>query len=294
METLTIEAVADEAGLPITTAELVWHLWSRILGRHAGQRLATTTIQKVIADLVRLTFKRGGAKVAAPHPSFDPTSRSPKTAMRRLGLTVPELDLLWTRACATSIDRPLMPLDIVIEFFPLKWWAPAATVISWGADETASRLTMLVHQWKQEPQRATRTLDARVGAAPKTITTRMALARGVMQRLIGMRQNAIPSDGLLDAWMTMPSSPDILETDSYLQGARTISDRSGPPLMAIRRSLRLTDRTVKDSQRTKYGRVHRLRLLRGRALRGLLLLTGSRIDARLSRPSWNFAAAVGM
>lgn len=273
-----LHGLAEQIGLPIVTTELVWHLFSRVIGRHRGWRHAISDHKYVLLDLVTLTFERGGIEVRAAHPDIDPVCRTAKAGLEALGVRPDVLDGVWHAATGLSVDRPLMPLDIVLACFEPKWWAPTATMISWGPLETWDRMKLLEKRWRQRQLKANRALQARTGYAPKTALKRLTLARGLMNRLLTMRADRIPSDGLLDLWDAIPP----LTHDFNRAGrrrVRTISDRTGPPLRPMRRGLKEIQRTVVEAHRTKYGRENMFRLLRRRAIFGLLLSFGCRIEA---------------
>ena len=270
--------LADQVGLPVVVCELVWHFFSRVIGRHEGWRHALSDHKYVLLDLVMMSFDRGGTNVAAAHCNLDPTCRTAKSGLETLGLEPEDVDRIWSAATGMSVDRPLLPLELVLACFEPKWWPPAATMISWGPQETWSRLKLLEKRWKQRPLRPNRALEARTGYAPKTAAKRLTLARGLMQRLVAMRGDRIPSDGLLDVWDAIPPVDHDLSRAKRGR-VRTISDRTGPPLRPMRRGLKEIQRVVLNAHRTKYGRENMFRLLRRRAILGLLLSFGCRIEA---------------
>lgn len=274
-----LRALADEAGLPVVVCELIWHFLSRVIGRHAGWRGAVSDHKYVLLELMTMSFERSGEKITAAHAELDPTCRTAKTGLLHLGLRPEHVDAMWDVASGLSEDRPLMPLDVALACFEVKWWRPAATMISWGPLETWARLKLLEKRWKRRPLQATRALTARTGYAPKTKLKRLTLARGLMTRLVTMRAAGIPSEGLLDVWDSVPPLDKDTRGRAAQKSAPTISDRSGPPLRPTRRGLKEAQRIVEDAHRTKYGRENMFRLLRRRAIFGLLVALGCREDA---------------
>ena len=280
-EPLSIADVAEQTGLPEDVATLLHLLFSRLLGHYRHSRSPVHQIAGAVAQLCRLEYEDGDRMILAPHAALTgPWSSAESTfhKLKPLGITPDSLTEMWEEAEAASLSRPLLPLEIVVAFFPLRLWAPMATVVSWGADETQRRMSMYERQERVRKIQPTRARPNGGRVAASTVSLRLGLLRGLMKRLNEMVLNGVTSP-LLEDWRTLPPAPRRSETRGEELQA---TDRSGPALTLCRRALRQLDADIRDRLRVKRRRENLLRFHRKRLWLALLLSHGTRKRALAS------------
>jgi integrase len=264
----------DAVGLDAETATLLHVAFSRLLGRASGNREFVRMLCVGLAGIGRLPFRRAD-KVLVPalDPELPETGWSDgASALRRLRLTATNLDEEWTRAETLDGVHAVLPLETVLAFIPSSLWCVAAAVLEWGPAESAQRAARFWNLYGQEEIKPTRARPDGGKRSVATVRNGLSTTRRFLATLCELRAHEYPAD-ILAKWSVLPPVPDTLSGDVVH------TDRSAPPLILVRRVLRVLDADIRERRRTKSQAKFLRRPLRKRLVVALLAATGARIAA---------------
>jgi integrase len=259
------------------TGRLIHTTFSRAIGNTQGNRDWLWGLQYGFAKLATFEFRLSdGTLEPAPVPEYPQSGwRTSKTAMRALGLNPTIISGTWTRTAATDGVHARLPLELVRGFLPDEAWRVAAFLIARGPIATQDRLERVARLEALRPIKPTRARPNGGNVSAGTIEVLLKAVRRIMRELMFLSNHGYPHPALA-SWQALP---DWIEA-TKLGALEAETDRTAPPLMVVRTTLRRTQAEIEH--RRKFGSPYLKRLLRKRLLIALLAVTGARISA-LSR-----------
>ena len=259
---------------------------SRAVGEMRGKRSGVWPMSAAVAGIARQSYRRGTSKHAAACPDLIGPFSSGPGGLKAQKLVPAMLDAKWKRAKFDNGVYATLPRDLVESFFRPKLWPAVAQMVVWGPTECTERLTRFL---SAEAEREVPTTRARPAGGNKLAAgTIDVLATGgfTLMRLICEmnslgynKELRVPLEALAQ-WQKgeMPRRPDSSTVDAMPAD----TDRSAPPLLLVRRSMRTLDRSVQDRMRTKVLREQAsYRARRRRVLVAIVSTTGARIGSVL-------------
>jgi integrase len=264
-------AVPDPA-----TARLLLVAFSRLIGEARGRRGFVRDTCASLAGIGRLEYRRAdGTLEPAPAPELDAFGWSDgQAALNRLGLTSTELDRSWDQAHAVDGVHATLPLATVLEFFPAELWPLCAQLLEWGPATGCERLERFARLEALRKIKPTRARPEGGTISAGTVDNLMKGCRRLLEVLCELQRRRYPSPALA-GWAALPSPV----AASELGAAEANTDRTAPPLLLVRRTLRRLTKQIERRSETKRGQGRLKRLLRKRLLLALLSSTGVRISA---------------
>ena len=252
---------------------------SQLVGDRRGTRSETRNMLIALAAMTRDSYRHRDGSVEEAAVPEAPTAgfRNGGTVLSKLGLTPDELDRIWLTAKTNDGVHAVLPLDIVIAFFPSWAWRAADAMIGWGPGLTTEKLERFAQREALRPVNPSRARPEGGTVSRSTIDKLLSNAKGLMRTLVELRNRQYPA-AELGVWVAVPH----LSTAKDLGAVAANTDRSAPPLMLVRRALRAVHEDIEARRKTAEGRERLNRRLRLRLLIALLVVTGARILA-LSR-----------
>jgi integrase len=282
---LAEQGMATDADLLL----LVHYVLSRLLGGGTGDRTNFHNMASALAGLGTRALRRNGVQEPAPFPDLAPTAwpfqvavkgwPEGGTALNRLGMSATDLDRLWRRAVVDDDLHAVLPVGAVCAFFPPPLWRMVAQVITWGPSETSYRLWRFLMAEATRELAPTRARRSGGTVSRHTIRNRYMAMRRLMSVLVDLRGGGWCLPGRqspcehLEAWQALPPPIDLDQLDA--QDANT--DRSAPPLRAVRMAVAELFDELERRQRTEAGRRGMLKVYRDTLLLSLLVVLGARV-----------------
>jgi integrase len=234
---------------------------SRMIGTQTGWRAHTDRLPLILAAAAGCSATGKGAK----------------SAMQQLGLGPRELDDCWAVARANG---QLLKPDLIEAFFPREHWLFYARFIELGPMRAWQEVESILICWARglEPDGSQRAQPLSANSIACFIAGVHRLMRELceLRKLASSGQVALDAS-VLDGWESHQLPKRV--TPRSLGAQPADSDRRAPSLRAVRLALRDLDRTVKEMQKTAYGRRNMSQPLRNRALLGVFLTLGGRRGA---------------
>ncbi|MDX6453469.1 MAG: hypothetical protein QOH16_3518 [Gaiellaceae bacterium] len=265
-------------GIESATGRLLHTAFSRAIGDTQGDRHWLWALQYGLARLATIEFRHGdGTREPAPVPDYPQSGwRTGAVAMRALGVTPTVVSRTWARAEGTDGVHARLSLEVVRGFLPDDAWRVAAFILAQGPTATQSRLERAARLEALRPIKPTRARPNGGTASAAMIDNVLRAVRRLMKEFVFLSKNGYPHPSLA-SWQALPDH--VRATKLGALEAET--DRSAPPLVLVRKTLRSTHAEIERRHGTRGGRNMR-RLLRKRLVIALLVVTGARIWA-LSR-----------
>lgn len=257
--------------------QLVHVVLSRFFAEQFGERRRRRELCRVLAYIGRTEFRHNdGSLEPAPDPTLPATYSETPAILRRLGMTLQQLDDAWRLARTRDRIHATLMAEVIAELFGPKIALMVARVIVWGPGETQDRLEVAL---ALESQRLV-TMGPRKGqpVSAGAVEALQTALRKLMSVLVELRTAGYPSP-LLNAWQTLPKPVDL----NRLGAVPALLDRSAPPLIVVRRALTMIEREIGQRKRSKDLQPTLSTHLRDRALIGILACHGTRVTALLAQ-----------
>ena len=265
--------IADPA-----TGRLIHTAFSHAIGNTQGNRKWLHALQHGLARLGSLQLRRAdGTTEPAPEAAYPQSGwKTPARAMRELGLDTAALDSAWARTEALDGAHARLPLHVVRGFIPDEAWRVAAFILAEGPGASQDRLERAARLEALRPIKPTRARPGGGNLSAGSIDNVMKAVRRLMSTFVSLSTRGYPHPAL-ESWRALPDYAQATK----LGAVEAETDRTAPPLMLVRKTLRSTHAEVEARSR-RVGHENVNRVLRKRLLIALLVVTGARIWA-LSR-----------
>jgi len=245
--------------------DVVWLVFSRLLGEARGERRFTRSVCVALAGLAGADQHALGLPGPVPLTGWS----DGRTVLARLAVEPSAIDVLWQRALSRDGTRALLPGPLVRAFFPARVWPAAVAAVHAGPMQCVELLERFARAESLRVVAPTRARPAGGTVSAATIDGVIAGGRRFMAAVAWLSGRGLRFPGW-QRWQYVPPT-----AGASMLGAEPAGwDRSAPPLATVRAALERLAFEV-----TASGGIRRVRALRNRLLLGLLACTGARIGA---------------